>query len=457
MILGLATALAGHASADSVTDHVLIDQSTITVPAGTYLVYGAQVTVPTAQALTVTPAEIAHVDDEALQLATNEPVGFWGGTLLQGPHTVAINAQGSFVESSLIVRRTPGGPALLRNHDYRVNVPFGGLSLGTSTTLTEHDTVYATYDYRLQRIDTVSIDAAGTLHLTAGSPTVAEPLPPALPPGHIGLFNVYRPFGGAGVTADWLFPFLEPGHSAPTNTTRRGLERVVAKLRDGDEVRVVTLGDSITVGGDASQPRHAFANLFAALLAERFPRASIELVNISLGGSRSLHWLNDGFMDGIQRYPATTCTLQRVIDAEPDLITIEFTNDMTLDPAILEATYDELLERVRVDGAEVILITPSWCSLGLMQFTSYKQPDARPYTLFLRDYAERHAIALADCSARWEHLWREGLPYVTLLRNTYNHPGDRGHALYAEELIKVFDDVSNSGVQRQPVGGDDAL
>jgi hypothetical protein len=57
----------------------------------------------------------------------------------------------------------------------------------------------------------------------------------------------------------------------------------------------------------------------------------------------------------------------------------------------------------------------------------------------LRDYAAKHNLALADASARWEHLWREGLPYVTLLRNGINHPDDRGHAMFADELMKCFD------------------
>ena len=44
-----------------------------------------------------------------------------------------------------------------------------------------------------------------------------------------------------------------------------------------------------------------------------------------------------------------------------------------------------------------------------------------------------------DASARWEHLHREGIPYVTLLLNGINHPDDRGHALFADELIRCFD------------------
>ena len=59
--------------------------------------------------------------------------------------------------------------------------------------------------------------------------------------------------------------------------------------------------------------------------------------------------------------------------------------------------------------------------------------------LALRKFAASHGLALADASARWEHLWKEGIPYVTLLRNGINHPDDRGHALFADELMRCFE------------------
>ena len=67
-----------------------------------------------------------------------------------------------------------------------------------------------------------------------------------------------------------------------------------------------------------------------------------------------------------------------------------------------------------------------------------REPERRPCVLALRDFAEKHQLALADASARWEHLAKEGLPYLTLLDNTINHPDDRGHRLFAEELWKCF-------------------
>jgi len=74
--------------------------------------------------------------------------------------------------------------------------------------------------------------------------------------------------------------------------------------------------------------------------------------------------------------------------------------------------------------------------LKLMGFQHMCETERRPYVLALRTFADQHHVALADASARWEHLWKEGLPYLTLLDNTINHPDDRGHRLFAEELWK---------------------
>ena len=83
--------------------------------------------------------------------------------------------------------------------------------------------------------------------------------------------------------------------------------------------------------------------------------------------------------------------------------------------------------------AEIVLITPHFVH-GMP-----RDHDNRPYVANLKRFAEKHDLALADASARWAHLWREGLPYITLLANNWNHPDDRGHRLFAEELIKCFE------------------
>ena len=64
--------------------------------------------------------------------------------------------------------------------------------------------------------------------------------------------------------------------------------------------------------------------------------------------------------------------------------------------------------------------------------------DPRPYVAGVRQFTGKHRIALADASLRWGHLWKEGIPYITLLSNSINHPDDRGHELFAQALIELF-------------------
>ena len=70
--------------------------------------------------------------------------------------------------------------------------------------------------------------------------------------------------------------------------------------------------------------------------------------NISLGGSNSRQWLHpDKFpyrKSGGQRSQAQ---FDRILQAKPDLVTIEFVNDAGLSPAMVEQTYSEILERLK--------------------------------------------------------------------------------------------------------------
>jgi hypothetical protein len=64
--------------------------------------------------------------------------------------------------------------------------------------------------------------------------------------------------------------------------------------------------------------------------------------------------------------------------------------------------------------------------------------DPRPYTAGVRAFGKKHGVAVADAAARWGNLVREGIPYVTLLANSINHPDDRGMEIFAQALMDLF-------------------
>ena len=72
------------------------------------------------------------------------------------------------------------------------------------------------------------------------------------------------------------------------------------------------------------------------------------------------------------------------------------------------------------------------------------QEDPRPYVAALRAFVEKRAadggsgLALADAAWLWGRLYRQGLPYTSLLMNSIHHPDRRGMALFAEALLALL-------------------
>jgi len=45
---------------------------------------------------------------------------------------------------------------------------------------------------------------------------------------------------------------------------------------------------------------------------------------------------------------------------------------------------------------------------------------------------------LADASRCYGRLWRQGIPYSSLLLNSINHPDERGMKIFADSLMALF-------------------
>jgi lysophospholipase L1-like esterase len=412
---------------------------TVIVAPGTTEIGGRTVTVKERATLPVAAAPILTVTAEPLQLSVDKPVGWAKGTRLRACNARDVNASGSFVPGSLEIRLTKDGELLKEGEDYLVDSDWGHVGLGPTSRVTAKDTVFASYRYSLLRMDTVQVSADGKVSLKPGEPHISAPVPPDADPGCVAIAHVFTGYRATEVTADAIYPITENAEQAITASTPGRIPKTLAKLKAGQPVTIVCWGDSVTAGGNASKPELRYVDVFATGLRFQFPQAKIDVKNISAGGSNSRQWLDP------EKYPyknlhgsENPARFENVLNAKPDLVTIEFVNDAGLTPALVEETYGEILRRLEPGGTEVILITPHFTMWKMMGFKGMREAERRPYVLALRGFAEKHHVALADAAARWEHLAKEGLPYLTLLHNTINHPDDRGHQLFAEELWKCF-------------------
>ena len=413
--------------------------ATVIVSAGTTDIGGKNVTVKDRAVLPVVPAPVLNVSAEALKLSADKPAGYAKGTRLRACNARDVNASGSFIPGSLEIRISKDGDVLKEGDDYLVDPVWGHVGLGPKSRVTAEDTVFASYRYSLLRMDTVQVSADGQASLKEGEPHISAPVPPDADPGCTAVAHVFVNYRASEVTADAIYPILETASQAITTSTPGHIPKTLAKLKVGQPVTIVCWGDSVTAGGNASKPELRYVDVFAAGLRTRFPQAKIDVQNISAGGSNSRQWLDP------EKFPykglhgaENPARFENVLAAKPDLVTIEFVNDAGMNAAQVEETYSEILRRLEPTGAEVILITPHFTMLKMMGFKTMREAERRPYVLALREFGEKHHLAVADAAARWEHLAKEGLPYLTLLHNTINHPDDRGHRLFAEELWKCF-------------------
>ena len=401
----------------------------VLVTAGECEVDGRSVVVAQDTTLTVEPPRAVQVTNEKVVLDEKKPSSYDIGTHLQ--FGVAEVACHDCIDPASIVVRSGADAAAetyAEGKDYLVEHTWGSLGRVADGKIKAGQQVFVSYKHGLMRVDTIQVTAEGTVTLRKGTENKTIPVPAGADQYALALANVWLPFHCKALTEDLLYPigeaFRGPGVDA-VDAMRATLPKTLEKLRKGEDLRIVTWGDSVTAGGSSSSPDKAFPLLFAATLRNKYPQARISLVNAGIGGTSTWGRLKD-----IQA---------EVIAHKPDLVTIEFVNDMGMDRKTVFEHYNSAIDQIRAAGAEVILLTPHF--VMPMWMPGHKtgwEPETRPTVGFLREFAKEKGICLADTSKRWEHLSIEGIPYVTLEFNGINHPDDRGHQMFVDELMRPF-------------------
>ena len=197
------------------------------------------------------------------------------------------------------------------------------------------------------------------------------------------------------------------------------------KLRAGASVRIVAFGDSITAGGEASEPGLIFWARWAEALRQKYPQASIEALNGATGG--------DTTVQGLQRLEA------KVLSQKPDLVLIGFgMNDHNREgygvplPAFA-ANLRTMINQIRAETkAEVILFSafppnPKW-HFGSHNMAAYAEATEQ--------VARELHCAFADVDHNWQAHAARKKP-EDLLANNINHPNDFGHWIYFQALLAL--------------------
>jgi len=393
----------------------------VSIGPGNANINGQSVKLDTSTTLVIDPADSVSVKTEEVLLPASQTVKWMPGGHLEKCRTTNM-IPGSLLGDSVVVKLTDG-TTLTRDKDYSLDDRWAKLAWIKGGALSTDTKVLVDYNHSLLRIDGIDLSADGKLSVTRGTPHLVCPVPPVLTSTSLRILQVFRPYGSTAVEP-WHVFSCGPDFKEPEASESPAVAKTLQKLRSGEPVTIVTWGDSVTVGGDTSKPELAYASLFVTRLRERFPKTDIKHVNAGIGGTNT---------DG--RLPALE---QEVLSYKPDLVTIEFVNDMSIPAENVEKNWNEALTRIKAAGADAVVITPHFTMPEFMGNQYPRGPEMRPGVELLKQIAHKHGVGLADTSKRWAHLEVEGIPYITLLYNGINHPDDRGHEMFVKDLMNLF-------------------
>lgn len=367
----------------------------------------------------------------------NPKTGGWlRGAQLRGVKAQETTSPRLLDPNSFQLRSAPNvkAPLLRRGFDYEIDTEWGTFGRLPDGTITPDQSVFASYSHAQLRVDAVVLTADAEIRIRQGQPRAAAPAFPRAAASERHLGNIYLSGFIPRLRPDDMFPVLE--HAYPqqaTSTKSATIKRITDRLRSHQPLRILAWGDSVTDGAYLPDKSQRWQEQFVSRLRQLFPEPRIELMTQAWGGRNTRSYLSEP-PGSPHNYRET------VLGVKPDLIISEFVNDAGLTPEQVEERYSGLLRDFKEIGAEWIILTPHYVRPDWMNLTRERDidEDPRPYVHGLRQFASKHNVALADASLRYGRLWRQGIPYNTLMVNAINHPDARGMQLFADALIALF-------------------
>ena len=202
---------------------------------------------------------------------------------------------------------------------------------------------------------------------------------------------------------------------------QKNIKKTVEKLNSGKPVKIIVFGDSISCGGEVTEPRFAFYERFKKSLQEKYPKSEITLENGATGG--------DTTRQGLERVK------EKVLTRKPDLVIVGFgMNDHNINfvsPKEFHKNLKSIVKQIKnKTGADVLLYStfppnPEW---------NASSHSMDKYAEKTKQVAKETKSAYADVYSIWKKVLKRKDP-PSLLNNNINHPNNFGHWMYNQAFI----------------------
>lgn len=193
-------------------------------------------------------------------------------------------------------------------------------------------------------------------------------------------------------------------------------EATMAKLNAGEAVTIVALGDSLTSGWMVAR---GYTEFLRDMLAARYPRASVSIVNSGIPG--------DTAPGGLYRLQ------QDAISCSPDLVLVQFAlNDAFCGCSVGEyrRAIEAIIERIRQESSAEVLLLTSTLPAEMAEFDTVNS-----FYDELKKIARETSCAIALVDERWRDAIDGGIPHESLVLHDRVHPSEAGYRLMAEAVM----------------------
>ncbi len=245
------------------------------------------------------------------------------------------------------------------------------------------------------------------------------------------------------------------------------VKEIVKKMTEAEEYLILMLGDSITQGCGASSPETNYVAEFTRLMAKKFPNRTLLRYD---GRVVSEQLPLDGYSDAVsvqsgtdKKLTVVRCgvggnTVRRLLNRRDDYAGREFdgrvgdlffimlgindslikTPEKYVTPEQYKKDLCELLDLLATTNpeADAVLMTPTYYHDGSAP-TSYLDLYAEQ----MIEVAKEQRLPLIDLHRMWmDHMviGGAGNGQGDWLPHDKCHPGDKGHAVLAEEILRAL-------------------
>ena len=238
-------------------------------------------------------------------------------------------------------------------------------------------------------------------------------------------------FSGLGMSKTWHKPFwrliIALGCylvDAPSSHSgeRTLLPHTYQRLRSGEPVTIVCLGDSVTGIYYHSGGRRAYPEMLQIALNKQFPKAKVRVINAGISGdTTALAWArleND------------------VLQHRPHLVTVMFgLNDVARLPLDdYRQNLAKISKRVADAGSEVLLCTPN----GVEATPDRPLAKVSEFVAAARALGTQQRLPVADVFAAYEEVRSKDATEFSLLLSDPLHPNMDGHKRSAAVIARAI-------------------